>query len=54
VTVRWTGCTMTSSTCRTNPQHNETIDVFYIKICALIGVLIKLLYEIHGAAIKIG
>jgi len=22
---------MTSSTCRTNPQHNETIDVFYIK-----------------------
>jgi len=31
VTVRWNGCTMTSSTCRTNPQHNETIDVFYIK-----------------------
>ena len=31
MTVRWNGCAVTSSTCRTNPQHNETIDVFYIK-----------------------
>ena len=31
VTVRWKLSQMTSSTCRTNPQHNETIDVFYIK-----------------------
>ena len=29
--MRWNGCAVTSSTCLTNPQHNETIDVFYIK-----------------------